>query len=374
VTKRISSLCAIALTAAILSVVDSTNAATESTFGAMPDGRIVKEYLLRNSRGSEASVIALGAAVRSLSVQDRVGRNTDVVLGYDTLKEYLDGRAYFGATIGRYANRIANAQFSLEGRTYRLIANNGAHSLHGGKDGFNRAIWSADEVSQSSVRLKYVSPDGEEGYPGELTIWVTYALTDANELRIEYKATSSATTIVNFTNHSYFNLGGAGEGDVLRQRLHVAADSYTPLTADQIPTGQIAAVDGTDYDLRKPEEVGLHLKNAQGPTVTAAKGFDVNLVIRGRSNQLRHAATLQDPDTGIELRLLTTEPGLQLFTPNFSGRMVGKGGKQYAGAAAVCLETQHFPDSPHHPAFPNTVLEAGETFRSVTIYRFSISQ
>jgi aldose 1-epimerase len=367
-------LCGIVGIAVMALGAGATRAATQSVFGVTPDGQVVKQYRLTNARGTEATVITLGATLRSLEVHNRNGKATDVVLGYDTLQEYLDGRWYFGATIGRYANRIANAEFAIDGNTYRLSANNGANSLHGGVKGFDRAVWVADGSDGSaadSVRLKYVSPDGEEGYPGRLTVWVTYSLTNANELKIRYQANSSATTIVNLTNHTYFNLGGAGDGEVLEERLMVAADTFTPVNGDLIPTGQIQPVADTDYDFRAPTELGSRLAAAGDPRVVASHGFDFNLVLRGHSPQLHYAATLQDPKTGIELRLDTTEPGLQLFTPHFPQDAIrGKGGKVYAGSGAVCLEPQHFPDSPHNRQFPSTVLRRGEVFRSESVYRF----
>ncbi|MDP9011848.1 MAG: galactose mutarotase [Pseudomonadota bacterium] len=367
-------LCGIAAIAAMALGAGLTRAATQSVFGMTPDGQVVKQYTLTNARGSKALVITLGATLRSLEVHDRNGKGIDVVLGYDTLEEYLDGRWYMGATVGRYANRIANAEFTIGGNTHRLSANNGANSLHGGVKGFNQAVWVAVGSQGSvpdSVRLKYVSPDGEEGYPGRLTVWVTYTLTNADELKIDYQAKSSATTVVNLTNHTYFNLGGAGDGEVLQERLLVAADAYTPANDDLIPTGQIRPVADTDYDFRAPAELGTRIATAGDPRVAASHGFDVNLVLRARGPRLHHAATLQDAKTGIELRLDTTEPGLQLFTPYFTQDAIrGKGGKGYAGSAAICLEPQHFPDSPHHRQFPSTVLRRGEIFRSESIYRF----
>jgi aldose 1-epimerase len=305
-------LCGIVGIAVIALGAGVTRAATQSVFGVTPDGQVVKQYRLTNARGTEALVITLGATLRSLEVRDRNGKATDVVLA--------DG---------------------------------------------------SDSSAADSVRLKYVSPDGEEGYPGRLTVWVTYALTNANELKIRYQANSSATTIVNLTNHSYFNLGGAGDGEVLQERLMVAADAFTPVNGDLIPTGQIRPVGDTDYDFCAPTELGSRLAAAGDPRVVASPGFDFNLVLRGHSPHLHYAATLQDPGTGIELRLDTTEPGLQLFTPHFPlDATRGKGGKVYAGSAAVCLEPQHFPDSPHNRQFPSTVLRRGEVFRSESVYHF----
>jgi aldose 1-epimerase len=356
----------------VLVLAAPVQAMTESEFGVMPDGQVVRQYRLTNARGTEADILSLGATLRTLKVRDRNGRSIDVVLGYDTLQEYLDGRGYFGATVGRYANRIANAAFTLEGRTHRLAQNNGSHALHGGVRGFNRVLWEQDGTGGrggDSVRLKYVSADGEEGYPGRLTVWVTYLLSADNALKIRYEATTSATTVINLTNHSYFNLGGAGEGDVLAQRLEVKADGYTPVGADSIPTGDVAPVQGTDFDFRAGAVLGERIQAARDERVVKARGYDINLVLRRRGAGLQYAASLREPRTGIEMQVYTSEPGLQLFTANFAAGRRGKDGKTYMGAAAVCLETQHFPNSPNVAHFPGTVLAPGATFRSETVYR-----
>jgi aldose 1-epimerase len=349
--------------------------ATTSQFGVLADGRPVYQYTLRNRSGTEAHVISLGATLRALTLRDRRGQLVDVVLGYDTLPEYVAGRGYLGATIGRYANRIANAELPLNGKTYRLVANNGAHTLHGGASGFSSGLWERNGGDGESVRLKFVSADGDQGFPGELTAWVTYTLTDANELKISYEARTPATTVVNFTNHSYFNLGGAGVGDVLAQTFAVRANAYTPADSQGIPTGEIASVSGTAFDFREPKTLGERLKAVRDPNASRQPGFDVNLVLTDVAQGLRPAARLQDPTTGLRLEVLTTEPGLQLFTPNFPrGFLTGKGGRDYGGAAALCFEPQHFPDSPHFAHFPTTVLEPGKVFRSETVYRFSIAR
>jgi len=368
--------CKVTLAGLLLGAVAAPVAqcASESPFGEMSDGRPVFQYTLRNRVGTEAQVLSLGATLRAVYLTDRSGKRLDVVLGYDTLKEYEAGRAYFGATIGRYANRIANAQLTIADKTYPLEANNGPHTLHGGQRGFNRALWVREGgTADNSVRLKYVSPDGEEGFPGKLTVWVTYTLTAANELKISYEAKTSATTVVNLTNHSYFNLGGAGIGDISAERLSVQADAYTPVDEQGIPTGDVVSIDGTDFDLRALTTLGSRLQSARDPRVVKDRTFDQNWVLRDVGHGLRPVARLQDPATGLALDVLTTEPGLQLFTPRFpAGRLIGKGGRDYGGLAAVCLETQHFPDSPHHRNFPSTLLEPGHVFRSQTVYRFSL--
>ena len=345
---------------------------SESSFGTMPDGRTVTQYSLRNRGGSEATVISLGATLRSLRLHDRGGHLVDVVLGYDSLAEYLDGKSYFGATIGRYANRIAHAEFSLDGKTYHLPANNGENTLHGGSTGFNRGLWDRVQLkSRNSIRLEFTSADGDQGFPGRLTVSVTYTLTDADEVKISYEAKTSAPTVINLTNHSYFNLGGAGVGDVSQERIAVQASSYTPVDTANIPTGDIKSVDGTDFDFRAAKSLGEHLQSATDPAVVKSQGYDINLVLDGGS-RLRKVALVQDPGSGLSMEVSTTEPGVQLYTPNFTrGRLTGKGSQAYVGHGAICLETEHFPDSPHRPRFPSTVLRPGQTLRSETIYKFS---
>jgi aldose 1-epimerase len=348
-------------------------AAPESSFGTMPDGRPVMQYLLRNRAGSEATVLSLGATLQSLRVQDRAGHPIDVVLGYDSLAEYLDGRSYFGATIGRYANRIAHAEFSLDGKTYHLPANNGENTLHGGTTGFNRVIWdrAGPKSGGNTIRLTYVSAAGDQGFPGQLSVSVTYTLTDANELKITYDARTSAPTVINLTNHTYFNLGGAGIGDVSKERITIHAGSYTPVDATLIPTGELRAVNGTDFDFRDAKSLDEHLQSASDPALLKSQVYDVNLILDG-GPRLRKVAELRDPTSGLSMEVSTTEPGVQLYTPNIpKGRVTGKGGRDYGGREAICLETQHFPDSPHFAQFPSTVLRSGQSFHSETIYKFS---
>jgi aldose 1-epimerase len=352
------------LIAGVSAVATSAQMAATHEFGRMPDGRPVTEVTLRNHGGSEARILSYGATLRALKVPDRTGRLTDVVLGFDDLESYLK-YPNFGSIVGRFANRIARAEFQLDGHTYHLDPNSEGNTLHGGKRGLGQVLWSIDERHERYVRLRYVSPDGEGGFPGRVTVSITYTLTDANELTLEYVAVSTANTVVNFTNHTYFSLGGQGRTDAIRESIQVAADRYTPVNSDLIPTGEIASVGNTEYDFRRLSTLASRAMNGM---------YDVNLILADSRSPLKQAATVLDPQTGIELSVLTTEPALQLFTPDFPvGLSAGKGGKSYSGPAAVCLETQHFPDSPHHPGFPTTLLEAAKTFRSTTIYRFSVS-
>jgi aldose 1-epimerase len=295
--------------------------------------------------------------VTSIKVPDRNGVFGDIVLGYDTLEEYMRNPRYLGALIGRHANRIARGKFSLDGVEYQLSQNNGANHLHGGVKGFDKRFWEASET-RSGLHLEYFSPDGEENYPGNLTVAVDYSLSDENELRIEYHATTDKDTIVNLTNHSYFNL--AGEGTILNHELMLQADSFTPVSEDLIPTGEILSVDGTRMDFRIVRVIG------EG-------GYDHNFVLNDwKHGSIRSVARLRDPNSGRVMEVLTTQPGIQFYSGNFlDGSLIGKGGVRYEKYAALCLETQHFPDSPNQPDFPSTVLRAGETFNETTIYKFT---
>jgi aldose 1-epimerase len=301
-----------------------------------------------------------------------LGKNADVVLGFDNVAQY-EGKdnPYFGATTGRVANRIAKGKFTLDGKEYSLALNNGPNHLHGGVKSFNRRIWTAapkEAPSGPSVTFRYVSPDGEEGYPGTLTTDVTYTLTNDNELRIDYKATTDKATVVNLTNHSYWNLHGAGSGrDVLDHVLMLSADNYTPVDATLIPTGEIASVKGTPFDFTAPKPIGKDIARTTGDP----NGFDHNFVVNGKAGELRKCALVVDPDTGRTLEIWTTEPGVQFYTGNFlNGTVTGVGGKPYKKHDAFCLETQHYPDSINHPKFPTTVLNPGQTFTSTTVHKF----
>jgi aldose 1-epimerase len=343
----------------------------EDGFGALPDGTAVRRWTISNASGASVAVISYGATIVSLRMQDRGGKPDDVVLGFDRLEDYLADSPYFGATVGRYGNRISGAHFALNGVGYRLSANDGRNTLHGGRHGFDKAVWTGAKIDDQSVEFTYLSKDGEEGFPGNLTTHVRYGLGDSDALKIEYSATTDKDTVVNLTNHSYFNLAGQGNGDILKEELTVDADQFTPTNARLIPTGDLAPVTGTPFDFRKPHEIGLNI-DADDRQLRFARGYDVNFVLTKQAG-LRHAATVSDPTSGRVMDVWTTEPGLQLYTGNgLDGSLVGKGGKAYPMYGAVCLETQHFPDSPNEPAFPTTVLKAGETYRSTTEYRFSV--
>jgi aldose 1-epimerase len=331
-------------------------------------------YTLRNSKGAEATITTYGARVVTLKMPDKTGKFDDIVLGFDNLDGYLQipPPPYFGATIGRYGNRIAGGQFTLDGTTYTLAKNNGANSLHGGKIGFDKVIWAAKSGGSASVAMTYFSKDGEEGYPGNLTATVTYTLTDNNELKIEYSAITDKDTVVNLTNHSYFNLAGQGEGDILGHFVMIDADRFTPVDKGLIPTGELQPVDGTPFDFRKPTPIGDRI-DAKDPQIALGPGYDHNFALNHSGPSLTLAARVAEPKTGRVMEVLTTEPGLQFYTSNFlDGTLKGVGGKVYPRRSAFCMETQHFPDSPNHPTFPSTTLKPDETYHSETVYRFSV--
>jgi aldose 1-epimerase len=341
--------------------------------GRLPDGREVLECRLANNSGTEASILTLGATLRTCVVADVNGHFDDIVLGFDTVEEYLRGGDYFGATIGRYANRIANGRFSVGGKRYQLARNAAPHAEHGGEEGFHRRIWNiegTDIENGAALRLSLVSPNGDQGYPGELTVHLKYTLTNDDELWIDYRATTTAATILNLTNHSYWTLAGAT--DALLARLRVESDAYTPVDASLIPTGELRPVAGTVFDFRTPQVIASRIRDGSEPQLLFGRGYDHNFVLRGEAGALRMAAHLEDPRSGRVIELLTTEPGLHVYTGNFlSGAVAGKGGRLYRQGDGISLETQHFPDSPNHPLFPSTILEPGRVWSSTTVYRFN---
>jgi aldose 1-epimerase len=346
---------------------------SKESFGAAPDGTPVYLYTLKNSHGMEAKIITFGGIVVSLKVPDRNGKLDDVVLGFDSVPDYVKNHDFFGALIGRYGNRIAKGKFTLDGKDYVLATNNGPNHLHGGKHGFDQRVWQADEaesVPERSLVLKYVSKDGEEGYPGTLSAKVRYAVTDSNELRIEYSAVTDKPTIVNLTQHSYFNLAGQGNGDILGHELTIVADRFTPVDSTLIPTGELRPVEGTPMDFRIPVAIGARI-NQKDQQLIYGGGYDHNWVLNRKDSTLSLAGSLYDPTTGRVMDILTTEPGLQFYSGNFlNGSAIGKGGKPYRYRYGLCLETQHFPDSPNKPQFPSTVLRPGEKYATTTVYRF----
>lgn len=347
---------------------------TKASFGKTAEGAPVDLYTLKNASGMEVAVATFGGRIVSLKAPGRNGQFTDVVLGFDNMEGYLGEHPYFGALVGRYGNRIAKGQFKLDGKTYKLAINNGVNALHGGLKGFDKVVWTAREVpgGDPSVELTYVSKDGEEGYPGSLTEKVTYSLTAANELKIEYSATTDKDTVVNVTNHSYFNLAGQGHGDILSHVLQLNAAKFTPVDAGLIPTGELKNVEGTPFDFRQPTVIGSRI-NAEDEQIKRGGGYDHNFVVDGSAGTLRLAARVSEPTSGRVLEVSTTEPGVQFYTGNFlDGTVKGKGGVAYAKRTGFCLETQHFPDSPNHPDFPTTALKAGAEYNSTTVFKFSV--
>jgi aldose 1-epimerase len=344
-------------------------------FGKMPDGKPVEIFTLRNAGRTEIRAITYGGIITSLRVPDRNGHVDDVVLGFDRLDGYLEDHPFFGAIIGRYGNRIAKGQFSLNGQTYRLATNNGPNHLHGGTKGFDKVLWNAKPVAEkNAITFSRTSPDGEEGYPGNLRVQVTYTLTDKNELIVEYRATTDKPTVVNLTQHSYFNLAGQASGDILGQQLMLNADRYTPVDETLIPTGELAPVDGTPFDFRKPVAIGARI-NQPHAQLKNGLGYDHNWVLNRTGSGLQLAARATDPKSGRTLEIRTTEPGIQFYSGNFlDGKLTGKQGVQYKHRTGFCLETQHFPDSPNQPKFPATTLRPGAEYRSTTVYTFGITK
>lgn len=337
-------------------------------FGKLPDGTSVELFTLTNAGGLVAKISNYGTIITELHVPDRAGKNGDVVLGFDNLEQYLKGHPYFGCTVGRVANRIAKGRFTLDGKACTLAVNNGPNHLHGGLKGFDKVVWKAEPQNGAAVKFSYTSADGEEGYPGQVKVTVLMALTDGNELSIDYTAIADKPTPVNLTNHSYFNL--AGQGDVLSHELTIAAENYTPKDENSIPTGEIKPVKGTPMDFREPHAIGSRFSQLKEQPV----GYDHNFVLIGGGHGPRLAARVFEPKTGRVLELSTTEPGVQLYTSNYlDGSLTGKRGVVYRQHSAFCLETQHFPDSVNQPNFPSTILLPGQTYRQTTVHKFAIA-
>ena len=347
-------------------------AVTRAPFGKLPDGQAVEMFTLKNVNGVEVRAITYGGIITSLKTPDRAGAFGDIVLGFDTLEGYLGYHPYFGGIIGRYANRIALGRFTIDGIAHKLAMNNGPNHLHGGEKGFDKHVWQAEVIGGNSVRFSRVSPGGEEGYPGTLQVAVSYSLTNYNELIVEYQATTDLPTHVNLTQHSYFNLAGAG--DVLGHELTIDANRYTPVDASTIPTGVLAPVAGTPFDFRKPALIGARIE-AKHPQIAHGRGYDHNYVLNREGNTLEFAARVTEPVSGRVLEVATTEPGMQLYTGNFlDGSIKGKGGAAYGRHAGFCLETQHYPDTPNKPDFPSTLLRPGSTYSSRTVFKFDVSK
>ncbi len=376
--KRIAPL--LACSALLLLVAGTARAAqdtiTRKPWGKAPDGQSVALYTLTNTRGMQATITTYGGTLVSLLAPDRKGRLADVTLGYDHLGGYVKdvGNTYFGALIGRYANRIALGKYSVGGTPHTAFVNNPPNSLHGGKAGFNKKVWTAVSSRAghgAALTLRYVSPDGEEGYPGTLTTQVVYTLRDDNALQIDYKATTDKDTIVNLTNHAYWNLNGAGSGTILNHVMQLDADKFTPIDKTSIPLGPLEPVAGTPFDFRRPTPIGARISHKDTQLANGA-GYDHNFVVNGPMGTLRPAARVYSPQSGRVLTVLTTEPGIQFYSGNFlNGTQIGKGNRPYTKRTGFALEAQHFPDSPNEPRFPTTLLKPGQTYHQTTVYAFS---
>jgi aldose 1-epimerase len=348
---------------------------TQGPFDRTPDGQSVDLITLRNQAGIEVRIMTYGATILSLKTPDRAGTLDDISLGFDTFAPYVDKSPYFGTVVGRYGNRIAKGKFTLDGQTYTLATNNGPNHLHGGNKGFDKKVWKPDTFQNASgvgVKLSYVSADGEEGYPGTLSADVTYTLNDKNELIVDYHATTDKATVVNLTQHTYFNLAGDKANDILGHQLQLNADRYTPVDDTLIPTGELAPVDGTPFDFRTPTAIGARI-GQDNEQLKRGKGYDHNWVLTRQGEGLSLAARVVEPTSGRTLEIRTTEPGIQFYSGNFlDGTLTGKGGRVYPQRSGFCLETQHFPDSPNHPNFPSTVLRPGQEYKTQTVFAFGV--
>lgn len=373
--KALSRLLLIAVLLVSTAVVALAQATiTKTSFGKTPGGEEVDLYLLRNANGMEARITNYGGIVVSLTAPDRNKAYADVVLGYNDLESYLaKNDPYMGAIIGRYGNRIAKGRFKLNGVEYKLATNNGENHLHGGIKGFDKVVWTGREMKTNAgpaVGLTYVSKNGEEGYPGNLRVRVVYTLTNKDELKIDYSATTDKATVINLTHHSYFNFNGEGNGNILEHQITIKGSRFLPTDSGSIPTGELKSVAGTPFDFLKPTAIGARI-NQDDEQLKLGNGYDHTWVINGRPGTLRHAATAFEPLNGRIMEVWTTEPGVQFYTGNFlDGSITGKSGKPYPRHSGFCLETQHYPDAPNQPSFPTTTLRPGATYRSTTIYRF----
>jgi len=336
------------------------------------DGKPVELYTLRNAKGAEAKIMTYGGIVQSLVMPDRNGRMDDIVLGYDSLAGYVKETPYFGALIGRYGNRIGGAKFTLDGKSYTLAANNGPNSLHGGLKGFDKVVWKVVKATGSTLELQYTSKDGEEGFPGTLNVTVLYTLTEDNALRVDYTAKTDQATVVNLTQHSYFNLAGQGKGDILGHEVHINSDKTTPVDKELITTGAYATVEGTPFDFRKPTTIGARI-NDPDQQLQYGPGYDHNWVINKPAGELGLQARVHEPKTGRVLEVWSDQPGLQFYAGNFlDGTITGKGGAVYQKRTGFCMEPQHYPDSPNKPSFPSVVLRPGQTYKNTIIYKFAV--
>jgi aldose 1-epimerase len=370
--RAVASVCLLAVVATGVIASAETRTKVQKTGFGKVDGQEISLYTLKNTHGMEVAITNYGATVVAIKVPDKKGKIEDVALGYENVDGYVSDKSYFGVTAGRYANRIAKGQFTLDGKTYQIPQNDGQNALHGGKVGFNKRIWQAKEVpAKNSIQMSYLSNDGEQGFPGNLNVTVTFTLTDDNELRFDYAATTDKDTVLNLTNHSYFNLAGQGNGDILGILLTLHASKFTPVDSNLIPTGELRPVSGTPFDFTSEHQVGDRINQAD-EQLKLGRGYDHNFVIDRTKPGLTLAAHAYDQKSGRVLEVLTDQPGVQFYSGNFlDGTAHGKGGNNYPVRTGFCLETQHFPDSPNHPKFPTTELKPGAKFHSTTVYRFS---
>jgi len=340
-------------------------------FNVEHNGKQIQLFTLKNSKGMIVQITNYGGKIVSIIVPDKKGQFADICLGYESAEEYINGIASLGATMGRVTNRIANAQFTLNDSTYHLAKNNGEHTIHGGNKGFRYKVWDATQIDEKTLELGYFSPDGEEGFPGNLQLKVRFSVTEDNELKLTYRATTDKPTVINFTNHAFFNLAGEGNGDILDHKLMVKAEYYTPVDDTAIPTGEILTVEDTPLNFRELTAIGARI-DQDFDQLKHVGGYDHNYVIDKQDGEMGVAAILHEPKSGRVMEVKTTEPGIQVYTANsLTENDKGKGGKTYGPRSSICLETQHFPDSPNHPNFPITVLNPGEEYISTTIYKFS---
>ncbi|MBN1299957.1 MAG: galactose mutarotase [Melioribacteraceae bacterium] len=370
--KKIYPLSAYLLTALLLSSCSSPDKSDgKKLFGKLSSGEEVYMYTISNNNGLSADIINYGAIVVSLNVPDRSGNADDIIFGFEDLEGYEKDNSFQGSIVGRYGNRIREGKFKIDGTEYQLSLNDGPNHLHGGFKGFNKVLWTVEGHSKNLVKLSYLSADGEEGYPGNVKIEVTYTLTDKNELQIDYKGTTDAVTILNPTSHCYFNLTGNPESSILDHELMINADKFTPVDNTLIPTGEIIPVEGTPMDFREPALIGKRI-NEDTDQIKYGRGYDHNWVLNDYTGDVRSAATLYDSSSGRFMEVLTDQPGLQFYSGNFlDGSMIGKSGKKYNWRTALCLEAQKYPDSPNKPEFPSAVLKPGEVYKQSTIYKFS---
>lgn len=347
----------------------------KSAYGQLPDGRPADLYTLRNASGMTARITNYGGILVGLTAPDRTGKFEDVTLGFDSLNAYVKNNPFFGALVGRYGNRIAKGKFTLDGKSYTLVTNNMGNHLHGGTVGFDKVLWTATPVDgeQPALKLTYTAKDGEEGYPGNLTVSVTYTLQNDNALRIDYQATTDKPTVVNLTNHTYFNLTGGAKHDVLDHVLTINADRFVPVDKTLIPTGDLQPVAGTPFDFTRPTRIGAHINDSTDVQIQYGLGYDHCWVFGDSSHRLKPVATVFEPTSGRVMNVETTEPAVQFYTGNFlDGSVTGREGFPYRKRYALCLETEHYPDSPNQPTFPSTVLRPGQTYKTTTVYQFSV--